>query len=122
MLPEWGADVNTDNEAGESALCLAAEAGHKHIISLLLNCGARLDTPDRIVRAAARGGNTEVVRFLLDTLDIEDPEDTKDTLDTEDTRETEKRKKRSEICLATVALVTAAAHRHKQVRSEREKY
>ena len=118
MLPEWGADVNTDNEAGESALCLAAEAGHKHIISLLLNCGARLDTPDRIVRAAARGGNTEVVRFLLDTLDIEDTEDTVDTHDTE----TEERKKRSEIFLATVALVTAAAHRHKQVRFEREKY
>ena len=121
MLPEWGADVNTDNDVGESPLCLAAEAGHKHIISLLLNCGARLDTPERIVRAAARGGNTEVVRFVLDTLDIEVTEDTVDTVDTVDTRETEERKERSELCLATVALVTAAAHRHKQVRPEGEK-
>ena len=104
MLPEWGADVNTDNEAGQSALCLAAEAGHHHILSLLLQCGARLDRPERTVRAAARGGNMEVVRFLLDTLG-----------ETEEA-EAEKSKKTSESCLATVALVTAAAHRQKQVR------
>ena len=110
MLPEWGADVNTDNEAGQSALCLAAEAGHQHILSLLLQCGARLDRPERTVRAAARGGNTEVVRFLLDTLG-----------ETEEA-EAEKSKKTSESCLATVALVTAAAHRHKQVRSLGGKY
>ena len=108
MLPEWGADVNTDNEAGQSALCLAAEAGHQHILSLLLQCGARLDRPERTVRAAARGGNMEVVRFLLDTLG--------------ETEEAEKSKKTSESCLATVALVTAAAHRHKQVRSLGGKY
>ena len=108
MLPEWGADVNTDNEAGQSALCLAAEAGHHHILSLLLQCGTRLDRPERTVRAAARGGNTEVVRFLLDTLG--------------ETEEAEKSKKTSESCLATVALVTAAAHRHKQVRSLGGKY
>ena len=52
----------------------------------------------------------EVVRLLLDTLG-----------ETEEAEETEKSKKTSESCLATVALVTAAAHRHKQVRPEGEK-
>ena len=112
MLPEWGADVNTDNQAGETPLCQAAEAGNTEIFSLLLHCGARLDRPERLVRAAARGGNTELVRQVLDTLDT--------TGDTEKSVETDERTKTSELCLPTVALVTAAAHRHKQVRSEGE--
>ena len=116
MLPEWGADVNTENDAGQSPLCLAAQAGHTHIISLLLHCGASLDTPERLVRAAARGGNTEVVRFVLDT--VLDKEDSDDKVETENT---EKRKTSRELSrLPTVALVTAAAHRHKEVRSEGE--
>ena len=144
MLPEWGADVNTENSAGDSPLCQAAEAGSEQVFSLLLHCGARLDRPGRLVRAAARGGNVELVRRVLDTLesghtvDTEDTEDTESKVDTEDTEETEdtedteekvenldsvdtkeSEKKTSELCLPTVALVTATAHRNKQVRGER---
>ena len=56
----------------------------------------------------------------MDTEDNEDTEETEDkveNLDSVDTKESEK--KRSELCLPTVALVTAAAHRNKQVRAER---
>ena len=120
MLPEWGADVNTDNEAGETPLCQAAEAGNTEIFSLLLHCGARLDRPERLVRAAARGGNIELVRQVLDTL--ESLETTGDKEDTENSVDTDERRKTSELCLPTVALVTAAAHRHKQVRTEGELY
>ena len=132
MLPEWGADVNTDNEAGETPLCQAAEAGNTEIFSLLLHCGARLDRPERLVRAAARGGNTELVRQVLDTLQsldttgdsvaTGDTEDNRESVDTEDSVDADERRKTSELCLPTVALVTAAAHRHKQVRSEGELY
>ena len=48
---------------GQSALCLAAEAGHHHILSLLLQCGARLDQ-SAVVRAA-RAGHLQVLEFLL---------------------------------------------------------
>ena len=63
----------------------------------------------------------------MDIVDTDDKVDTEDKVDTVDTQETVDKvenldtveKKRSELCLPTVALVTAAAHRNKQVRSER---
>lgn len=92
LLVEWGADLDTTNKSGLSPVCLAAEAGHLHLVRLLLDCGAARDS-ERLVRAAARGGEEKVVSWILDT-DTEDQEP-----------------------LSSLALVTGALHGQTEVRT-----
>ena len=90
LLVEWGADLDTVNKDGDSPVCLAAGAGHLQLVSLLVDCGASRDSLG-LVRAAARGGQQEVVTWILDTAGT------------------------ARSHLSTAALVTAARHKHRQV-------
>jgi ankyrin repeat protein len=64
-----GADVNLQNSRGESALSLAAAAGHGEVMDVLLAKGARIDQPRRSGRTplglAVARGHLAAVEFLI---------------------------------------------------------
>ena len=65
MLVKAGADANARNDEGESALILAAGAGHREVAAVLLESGAdvNLTAPNgsAALAASAKGGHTEIV-------------------------------------------------------------
>ncbi|KAJ5444483.1 uncharacterized protein N7458_008355 [Penicillium daleae] len=65
-----GADVDTTNDAGETALMVAVSFGHKDIVELLLQYGAdierRSDNGDTALGAAALRGREDIVRIFLE--------------------------------------------------------
>lgn len=71
-----GVDINTRNRSGQTALMMAASAGHMEIVKLLLKRGADISIQDDLrdgnprftaYEYAGRNGNTEVVKTLLET-------------------------------------------------------
>jgi len=67
---EKGADVNTSDEMGRTALMLAAFNGHTEIVRLLLSKGSQVDLRDTSGRTAlmysSSGSFPETVKLLLD--------------------------------------------------------
>ena len=62
-----GADANWRNRRGdESALEYAALKGNEEVFRLLLEHGARNTKNNELLVNAVNGGNTEILRFLLD--------------------------------------------------------
>ena len=70
LLLENGADVNLQNETGESALLFAVEKGNLDISRLLLEHGAKVDLEDNFgltpLILATRKRNLDLVRLLLE--------------------------------------------------------
>ena len=65
-----GADINTKNNIGGTALMLAAENGNTEIVNLLLDKGADINSKDKdgwgALIFAAQNGHTEIITLLLD--------------------------------------------------------
>jgi ankyrin repeat protein len=70
VLLEGGADPNTVDDIGTSALHNAAKGGHWHIARLLLekNASPRLQDGNRVtpLRFAVRAGHSQIVRLFLE--------------------------------------------------------
>ena len=70
LLVTCGADVNTQDASGRTALHAAAEKGSKKIVDLLVAGGAQVDKEDSSGRTplllAVLGGHTDVVKLLLE--------------------------------------------------------
>ena len=68
FLVSAGADVNSQNIYGSSALGFASEKGYIGIVNILLDNGAQIETRDNFGRTplwfAAANGQTDVVRAL----------------------------------------------------------
>lgn len=68
-LMSRGAPVNGKNKSGETALHVAAEAGHKEIVDLLLKAGATVDAKNDCKRTplalAANNGHAAVAELLI---------------------------------------------------------
>ncbi len=66
---EYGADINTTNEAGKTALMLAAESGYRDIVTYLIKMEAGLNLQDEqgntALFLAAHAGNPEIVSLLI---------------------------------------------------------
>ena len=68
LLYALGADIDTLNEFGNSALAEAASLGYVELVAWMIAQGASLTLPgqsDPTLSEAARGGSAEVVRLLL---------------------------------------------------------
>lgn len=67
---DQGIDVNWTNSNGDSLLLIAAQHGHKDIVTLLLNRGANVayQNPygENVLFVAAKFGHTDIVKLLLD--------------------------------------------------------
>lgn len=62
-----GADVNEENESGETALMMAAEQGYLKLVKLLLDRGADLTAQGLpALSSAARRGRLNVVKFFVE--------------------------------------------------------
>ena len=65
---EIGADIESKDGAGRTALLLAAESGHKDLVKLLLESGAAIDSKDYFRRTAlslaTENRHVEVVKLL----------------------------------------------------------
>jgi len=73
---EAGENINSSNKVGDSALSLAAAAGHKEIVLVLLSKGARVENMNKsretVIVQAARNGQFEIFGILepyADSLD-----------------------------------------------------
>ena len=68
-LLEDGADANTQNAEGRTALWEASGRGHSQIVELLLASGADVDRASNVgttaIWAASNGGHTRIVQLLL---------------------------------------------------------
>ncbi|GMH36829.1 hypothetical protein BSKO_04702 [Bryopsis sp. KO-2023] len=79
MLIEKGANVDTQNNRGVSALFLAAQEGHLDVAKVLVEAGANLDAQNdkdgaAALFMAAQGGHLDVARVLVEagaTVDLE---------------------------------------------------
>jgi len=76
---DQGADVNTRDPEGRTALMLAADQGRSEIVKLLLDKRADVDAKDKedhtALMLAAQQASTETVKLLLDggaTVDVKD--------------------------------------------------
>jgi ankyrin repeat protein len=72
FLLQHGADVDSKDHFGRTALANAAHTGHLSIVRILVDHGADLDDLDSHTKAtptefAIRAGHTEIVRFLLES-------------------------------------------------------
>jgi ankyrin repeat protein len=68
LLVEHGAELNTLNEFGDSALAEAASLGYAELVAWMMSHGALLTVPgqsDPTLNEAARGGSAEIVKLLL---------------------------------------------------------
>ncbi|QMW41285.1 hypothetical protein AFCA_006296 [Aspergillus flavus] len=65
-----GLDLETPDSKGDTPLKIAAAAGKRHIVEMLLNAGANIDAPSRRggtpLMPACRHGHVSTVRLLLD--------------------------------------------------------
>jgi ankyrin repeat protein len=71
LLLDSGADPNTVDPAGETALMTAAKIGNVESVRVLADAGAKIDTRDPVFQQTAlmmavRENRTEVVRFLVE--------------------------------------------------------
>jgi ankyrin repeat protein len=70
LLSQRGANIEARNNAGKTALVIAAEYQKVDAVSMLLTCGANVHaTSDKgctALHEAARAGSEEIVRLLLD--------------------------------------------------------
>uniref|UniRef100_A0A0B7JYC2 Uncharacterized protein n=1 Tax=Bionectria ochroleuca TaxID=29856 RepID=A0A0B7JYC2_BIOOC len=71
QLIERGADVNGNDEYGETLLCRAASRGHLDMVEFLLEIGADLSVPNRLKNEtplwrAASAGHLAVTKLLLE--------------------------------------------------------
>ena len=71
VLPAAGADVNSANAYGATALAYACDKGHLEVVKVLLDKGANLDSKDTFYNQtplawAVSNGHTEIARLLLD--------------------------------------------------------
>eukprot|EP00934_Nitzschia_sp_Nitz4_P007465 Nitzschia sp. Nitz4//scaffold269_size25945//15015//16076//NITZ4_008290-RA/size25945-processed-gene-0.14-mRNA-1//-1//CDS//3329544970//7455//frame0 len=68
LLQEKGADANAVDESGQTALHLAADAGHHQCIQILAKNGANVQAADNdgisVLQAAVIGGDVEACRLL----------------------------------------------------------
>ncbi|KAL3443138.1 ankyrin repeat-containing domain protein [Aspergillus insuetus] len=72
FLLQHGADVDSKDHFGRTALSNAAHTGHLSIVRILVDHGADLDHLDSHTKAtptesAIKAGHTEIVRFLLES-------------------------------------------------------
>ncbi|KAL3492143.1 ankyrin repeat-containing domain protein [Aspergillus germanicus] len=72
FLLQHGADVDSKDHFGRTALANAAHTGHLSIVRILVDHGADLEDLDSHTKAtptefAIRAGHTEIVRFLLES-------------------------------------------------------
>jgi len=71
LLVEFNADVNAENENGETALHAAAEAGHLQIIEFLIRNGARVskinNKRETAMIKAVTASHSDIVAFFLTT-------------------------------------------------------
>ena len=69
VLLQNGAQIDVQNNAGQSALMMASEKGNTEIVSLLLQNGTKIDQEDNDgwfpLMIASREGNTDTVSLLL---------------------------------------------------------
>ena len=68
LLVEHGAEINTLNRFGNSALSEAASLGYVALVEWMLANGAMLELPgqsDPTLHEAVRGGSLDVVRILI---------------------------------------------------------
>ena len=80
-LLDAGADKNTQDNFGNSAIHVAAEKGHVDVVRLLLENGADMDVQDNCsntaISKAAEKGHVDVVRLLLEKRADMDAQDKK---------------------------------------------
>ena len=69
LILEHGADINTTNNVGKTALMLAAESGYKDIVKYLIEMRAGIDLQDKqgytALFIAVHAGNSEIVSLLI---------------------------------------------------------
>ncbi|XP_046550762.1 ankyrin repeat domain-containing protein 50-like [Haliotis rubra] len=69
VLSQTMLDINGGVQCGRTAMMLAAENGHKDVVELLVDTGADVslvdETGDNILHCACRGGDVEVVQYIL---------------------------------------------------------
>ena len=69
QLIDQGADIEAQDQTGETPLTIAALAGHKHAVELLIERGAEVNGRNRggftAVHAAAYGGHLDIVQLLV---------------------------------------------------------
>ncbi|XP_046550760.1 ankyrin repeat domain-containing protein 17-like [Haliotis rubra] len=69
VLSQTMLDINGRVQCRRTAVMLAAESGHKDVVELLVDTGADVslvdETGDNILHCACRGGDVEVVKYIL---------------------------------------------------------
>ena len=84
QLIKDGADGNTTDEHGRTALHWAALHGHFELVTILINCNAKVDQKDNVERTplyyASKHGNADIVqKFLENNADVDATDEDNET-------------------------------------------
>jgi hypothetical protein len=75
---EWGADINAQNNIGDTALIEACRKGHYDIVVMLLKCGASLGIKNNFgqnaIMETPKSGNVNIFALLIEAgADVREP-------------------------------------------------
>ena len=65
LLIKYGEDVNQKDENGKTAIGAVSNHGNYELYQLLIENGAQISNPDDYLGFAARGGNMEIIKDLI---------------------------------------------------------